>query len=61
VEFFDMDGKTTLRMTRQGVYFVEIPQNFIRITKLREGDTIEFIMGESVSIKKDDLILRKVP
>jgi PDZ domain-containing secreted protein len=56
-----MDGKTTLRMTRQGVYFVEIPQNFIRITKLREGDTIEFIMGESVSIKKDDLILRKVP
>jgi hypothetical protein len=56
-----MAGKTILRKTQRGVYFVEIPSNFLRITKLKEGDTIEFIMGESVSIKKDDLILRKVP
>jgi hypothetical protein len=56
-----MENKTEIRKTIKGIYFVEIPPNFLRITKIKEGDQVEFIMGNAVSIKKDDLILRKVP
>jgi hypothetical protein len=56
-----MKNKGVIKKTLRGVYFVEIPQNFLRITKLQEGDEIEFIPGSAVSIKKDDLIIRKIP
>jgi uncharacterized membrane protein (UPF0127 family) len=60
-ECYNMDNKTEIKKTTKGVYFLEIPSNFLRITKIKEGDQVEFIMGNSVSIKKDDLVLRKVP
>ena len=38
-----------------------LPKNMIRVSKLKEGDSIEVIAGSAASVKKDDLILRKVP
>ncbi len=54
-----MENKTRLKKTPRGVYYIEIPRDLIRISKLKEGDTLEVIMGSAVTAKKDDLILRK--
>jgi bifunctional DNA-binding transcriptional regulator/antitoxin component of YhaV-PrlF toxin-antitoxin module len=56
-----MPNKTELEKTQRGKYFIVIPKNLMRITKWEEGDIIEVIPGSAVSVKKDDLILRKVP
>lgn len=56
-----MADKRKLKKTSQGVYFIEIPYNMIRIAKLKEGDTLEFIPASALTPKKDDLILRKIP
>ncbi len=56
-----MENKTTLKKTQQGKYFIIIPKNMLRITKWTEGDTIEVMPGSAVTVKKDDLIFRKVP
>lgn len=55
-----MDDKTILKKTKNGRYYMEIPSDYLRITKWKEGDTIELIPGRAVTSKKDDLILRKV-
>ncbi len=55
-----MDKKTTLKKTKNGVYYMEIPSDYVRITKWKEGDTIELIPGNAVTSKKDDLILRRI-
>jgi bifunctional DNA-binding transcriptional regulator/antitoxin component of YhaV-PrlF toxin-antitoxin module len=56
-----MENKATLKKTVNGVYYIEIPSNFPRIARWKEGDTIEFMVGDAASPKKDDLILRKQP
>ena len=56
-----MENSTVVKKTPRGVYYVELPPNFLRITKWKEGDTLEVMVGGAASIKKDDLILRKVP
>ncbi len=55
-----MDNKTELKKTQRGKYFIVIPKNLRRIAKWEEGDVIEVMPGSAVSVKKDDLILRKV-
>ncbi len=55
-----MGNKTKLKKTLRGVYYLEIPENFIRITKWKEEDIIEVIPGSAVTPKKDDIILRRI-
>lgn len=56
-----MENGTVVKKTPRGVYYIELPSNFLRITKWKEGDVLEVMVGGSASIKKDDLILRKLP
>jgi|GEM_PF-1619441 len=55
-----MENKTTLKKTQQGRYFIIVPKNLVRIAKWSEGDTIEVMPGSAATVKKDDLILRKI-
>ncbi len=56
-----MKNKAVIRKTHNGVYFVEIPATLVRIAKIKEGDTVEVMPGNAVTVKKDDLIVRKAP
>jgi hypothetical protein len=56
-----MANKTNIQRTPRGVYFIEVPSDVLRMARLKEGDTMEFLSGSTLSAKKDDIILRKTP
>lgn len=49
----------TLKRTMKGVYYIEIPQEIIRITGLKEGDQIDVRTGGDISPRSKDIVLMK--
>jgi len=53
-------NKAVVRRTMRGVYYLEIPLDVIRVAGLKEGDMVELMPGSAVSVKKDDVIIRRI-
>ncbi|MFH1773663.1 MAG: hypothetical protein ABH874_01735 [Methanobacteriota archaeon] len=48
-----------LRKTMQGEYFILLPEDLIRVTKWKEGDEIDAVLGSEAAARKEDIILRR--
>ncbi len=52
--------RVKLQKTFKGVYFIEIPEEIIRLTGWKAGDEIEVLPASAIKPAKGDVILRRV-
>jgi bifunctional DNA-binding transcriptional regulator/antitoxin component of YhaV-PrlF toxin-antitoxin module len=48
-----------VQRTMKGVYYVEIPSEIIRLLGWKEGDQVEFLPGNAIAPRREDLLLRR--
>ncbi len=53
-------ARVKLQKTFKGVYFLEIPEEIIRLTGWKAGDEIEILPAIAVKLGNCDVILRRV-
>ncbi len=51
--------KVELQRTTKGRYFIELPDDLLRVKGWKEGDVVVVLSGAVAQARKEDLILRK--